>query len=79
MTKKEQYICTEDPENKYGIAGKVMTADQWKELVKTWFTDNHTYAYLVNLEALNSKDVLEYLGYICKVKFQLVKEEKKCS
>lgn len=76
---KVKYRCIEDPDNKYHILNKVKTCDQWKEEARTWFTDNHSFAYSVNLEALSGKDVLEYLGYICKVKFQLVEEEKKCS
>lgn len=72
MKKQIKYKCIQDPDNKLGILGKELTDYNWKKLALEWCTGNHNLAIRINLNALNGKDVLEYLGYIYKLKFEKV-------
>lgn len=66
---QDKFKCTIDPDNKFQIKDKVLTAKHWKEYMLQF---EHREEVKVNMSALAGIDVLEYLGKIYKLKFEKI-------
>lgn len=66
-----QFKCISDPENKFQIKDKILTTKHWKDYMLGF---DHREEVKVNLAALSGKDVLDYLSFIYKLKFEKVEK-----
>lgn len=72
MLKEDKYKCVEDPLNRKEVLGAIKKPSDWKSDFLGYCDDGHSYAIRTNLRALSGKDVIDFLQFTYKLKFEIV-------